>query len=1490
MNTPSIALGLTSRAFVKTIGRVLRHSLLLSVGALLPVTVHGAISSAQSAVIQQSGSGTSVSATLGSPPTEGNLILLVFVSKLDSPSVTLPSGFETLAESYHASTSGNASIVAAAKVAGSSESSSFTVTVDGSSGTALLVAEYESDNGFDLDELVLNQAFNYATSSTTQNVGPLTISESADLLVAISACNNNVTAWSGSWTNSFSTVDETTGSNAALAVAERYAVAAGTYSSQTTVTTSRKENGLLLALNEVVASGPTPVISEDFSVSAANFTVADGGTWSVSGGRYVLSSPQAFSVNGLLGQISVHNTALVDDYTLSSVVRITGTSSSWNDAAVIFGYQDVDNYYYASLNESNDENTMGVFRVLDGFPTELVDISSSISSDTDYTVEVIRSGVSIEVEIDNSLVATVNDSSFIGGKVGFGSKNDGAQFDDLVVYGEENTADTTDPSVPTGLAASNITNTSVDLSWSESTDNVGVAGYKVYTDGSNPITVLENTLTINGLTSSTTYDFTVSAFDAANNESNESSELEVTTTGSLIDEDFNSASAEEDFMVIAGGDWDVTGGHYVLSNPQTFTTNGLLGQISVHNTEIIGNMYLSAVVNVTGTGSSWNDAAVVFGYQDASNYYYASINESNDSSTHGLFKVVDDTPTQIADFSYSISSDTDYTIEVDWSGSSITVDIDSTQVASTSDSTFSGGKIGFGSKNDGASFDDLYVDAEAPAGDTEAPTVPTGLSVDDETETTVDLSWSAASDNVGVTGYRIYINGGSPVTATGTSTTVANLAPSTTYTFTISAVDAAGNESAQSSGVNGTTDSGTIVNPDVVAVTSSSDDGNVAENTLDGDFGTRWSASGEGEWIAYELNGTFTVAAVSIAFYNGDQRQAYFDLEISTNGTSWTTAYSGSSSGATTGFEEFHFTPASARYIRYVGDGNSVNDWNSITEVDFVILTSVDTTAPSAPSSLTATAVSQSRIDLSWTASTDNVFVAGYDIYRDSTYIVSTPQTSYQDTELEPDTNYEYYVNAYDSSNNVSSASNTDDATTLEEDNSAPSTPSGLSSSNITATTVNLSWSASSDNVAVTGYKVYTDGSNPTTVSGTSTTVIGLAPSTDYTFTVSAVDAAGNESAQSSGEDVTTSTPSANDWAPDPYVYEDLPPPGPARSGRYPARCPNINQGSALQYFQMAGEGANTWTNLGRTVYLPAGYYDANITLTNINRSGWLNLVAADGEGSVEFRGRVNLDGGRVGIRFIGIDMVGQWWFKDASDICMWGGIHQNPFGVYSPSPHCIGLHGSTSRVTLAGTIARRTQQDLYKINGAKDLLMQGVLAHETYWGSTYEDFHSDGIQTTAAAEFKLLDSYFTEGSRGQFGQEFSYPIRTYWARVVWQGTPNYNMMWDPKDKPSGPLRSFGSGVILAPRPSGTGWNDWNNDWNGWRWASRGEYGSKGGSQTGTYSTAKPAWFDEDSNTRANTQPGSPDKVWRSNNAYSSWTTYFTSSASSMAGAEGTLP
>ncbi|WP_178019506.1 discoidin domain-containing protein [uncultured Paenibacillus sp.] len=119
----------------------------------------------------------------------------------------------------------------------------------------------------------------------------------------------------------------------------------------------------------------------------------------------------------------------------------------------------------------------------------------------------------------------------------------------------------------------------------------------------------------------------------------------------------------------------------------------------------------------------------------------------------------------------------------------------------------------------------------------------------------------------------------------------------------------------------------------IVKVTASADDGNVPMNTLDRDPDTRWSADGKGQFLQVELEDETTVDRVSLLFYNGHTRSNYFDLEVSVDGVHFEPVLTGRVSKKQDGLETFEFPPIQAKFIRYVGQGNEINTWNSLIEI-----------------------------------------------------------------------------------------------------------------------------------------------------------------------------------------------------------------------------------------------------------------------------------------------------------------------------------------------------------------------------------------------------------------------------------------------------------------------------------------------------------------------------------------------------------------------------
>jgi chitodextrinase len=200
-----------------------------------------------------------------------------------------------------------------------------------------------------------------------------------------------------------------------------------------------------------------------------------------------------------------------------------------------------------------------------------------------------------------------------------------------------------------------------------------------------------------------------------------------------------------------------------------------------------------------------------------------------------------------------------------------------------------------------------------------------------------------------------------------------------------------------------------------------------------------------------------------------------------------------------------------------------------------------DTTPPTAPSNLTATAASSSLINLSWTASTDNSGVTGYLVERcqgvgcSNFAQISTPAVSFfANSGLTASTSYTYRVRATDAAGNLSAYSNIATTTTLAgADATPPTAPSNLTATAASSSQINLAWTASTDNVGVTGYRIercqgaacnnFTQIATPTATTFNDT---GLPASTSYSYRARATDAAGNLSAYSNV--TTATTPAAN--------------------------------------------------------------------------------------------------------------------------------------------------------------------------------------------------------------------------------------------------------------------------------------------------------------------------------------------------------------------------
>jgi chitodextrinase len=358
-----------------------------------------------------------------------------------------------------------------------------------------------------------------------------------------------------------------------------------------------------------------------------------------------------------------------------------------------------------------------------------------------------------------------------------------------------------------------------------------------------------------------------------------------------------------------------------------------------------------------------------------------------------------------------------------------------------------------------------------------APPAPTGLKASAATQTSVSLSWT--SSGVTAASYGVYANGSSVGSTSSTSYTVTGLTCGTSYTFGVDAADTLGDRSSKSTVTAST--SACTQTADTQAPTTPT--GLAKSGSTQTSVALTWNASTDN--VGVKGYGVYTNSASS--------------------GTSTSTSYtvSGLTCGTSYAFAVDAYDAAGNRSGKA-----SVNASTAACPGD--------TTPPSTPGNVQVSGSTASSLSLSWSASTDNVGVSGYDVYNGSTKSGTTPSTSYTVSGLACGTSYTLGVDAYDAAGNTSGKATVTGSTAACADSTAPSTPSNPQVTGSTSTSVSLSWGASTDNVGVSGYDVFNGSTQMTTTSSTSYTAAGLTCGTNYTFSVDAYDAAGNHSGKTS--------------------------------------------------------------------------------------------------------------------------------------------------------------------------------------------------------------------------------------------------------------------------------------------------------------------------------------------------------------------------------------
>ncbi|MEU2543866.1 discoidin domain-containing protein [Streptomyces roseolus] len=296
-----------------------------------------------------------------------------------------------------------------------------------------------------------------------------------------------------------------------------------------------------------------------------------------------------------------------------------------------------------------------------------------------------------------------------------------------------------------------------------------------------------------------------------------------------------------------------------------------------------------------------------------------------------------------------------------------------------------------------------------------------------------------------------------------------------------------------------------------------------AGNANDGNKATYWESRNNElpQWLRADLGSSVRVDRVVLRLPDGwGARSQTLKVQSSANGTDFTDltpskAYEFTPSGQNS--VTIPFGETTARYIRVLVTANTAQPAAQLSELEVYGPATGDTQAPTVPANLAFTEPATGQVKLTWTASSDNTGVTGYDVYANNTLLTSVAGnvTTYTDNRPANQT-VTYHVRAKDAAGNQSANSNTVTRQGDTGDTQAPTAPANLAFTEQTSGQVKLTWAASSDNTGVTGYDVYANNTLLTSVAGNVTTYTDSRPANQtVTYHVRAKDAAGNQSANS---------------------------------------------------------------------------------------------------------------------------------------------------------------------------------------------------------------------------------------------------------------------------------------------------------------------------------------------------------------------------------------
>ena len=682
-------------------------------------------------------------------------------------------------------------------------------------------------------------------------------------------------------------------------------------------------------------------------------------------------------------------------------------------------------------------------------------------------------------------------------------------------------ADTTAPSVPTGLAETADSNTSISMSWNASTDEcTGIARYDLSIDGGGAInTGSDTTHTATGLSCDTSYGMRIRAVDGAGNPSAYSSTVNMSTN---LDSTPPSVP---------------TGLAKVSS-----TANSITVSYNASTDDVCGVYYYKIFYNATQYNIDFSSPYTKTGLACDTSYNfqisavdYAS-NESAKSSIVAMSTDADVTAPSVPTGLAKVSS-TDTTITMSWNASTDAcsgvkdyyIAKNDVYLATITSPTTSYTATGLACNATAYNFKVLARDNSlnqssysanvnmSTDADTTNPSTPTGLAKDTQGDTTIDMSWNTSTDDCsGIDYYEVSKNDLAPTNVGNvTSWQATSLTFNTCYNFKVRAVDVAGNTGSYSANVNMCT------NTQPVNLLTISDYGQVS------DVWQRFKVGNNNVSPGHDFTVRCTLTARSFAnpgvtyiygvgcggcgnLYNVND---YIDYVVTSN-------------TSVNFIDSLIITDESGGDTATVKCDIIYSSYDTIPSPSYANLYwNIPCTAPPVPTGLAEDSDTTTSITMSWNSS------AGADYYEISKNDAagSTQSSPYEATGLACDeTSYNFKVRAcINDCGGTCSAWSSNVAMSTEADTTVPSTVTGLSTGTVTTTSIPYTWNAASDDCSgIAEYDLVDTGGSPiTTLTGSPPTPsynrTSLTAGTTYTLKLRAKDGAGNYSVAYSSVDTT---------------------------------------------------------------------------------------------------------------------------------------------------------------------------------------------------------------------------------------------------------------------------------------------------------------------------------------------------------------------------------